>query len=211
MTIEEIALDEQLDLLDPLRHLRTDDDLDGPALVPVQPPTIRNQDIQLSFPSPSTSHPITVTLTVDASPGCGGIAWPAGEVSTSHSPRSRARDVDCLLPLERSGTGLVGLVAGLMGANVWITDQAPLLPIMSRNVALNQLLERVHVDELSWGGPIPEHIPSIDVILAADCVYFEPAFPLLVQTLVDLTSGGHPEILFCYKKRRKARETTLSP
>lgn len=50
--------------------------------------------------------------------------------------------------------------------------------------------------------------PRTDFVLAADCVYFEPAFPLLVATLCDLAdSNGHghpdPEILFCYKKRRK--------
>ena len=40
------------------------------------------------------------------------------------------------------------------------------------------------------------------MILAADCVYFEPAFPLLVQTLADLTLPT-TDVLFCYKKRRK--------
>ncbi|THH33798.1 hypothetical protein EUX98_g462 [Antrodiella citrinella] len=94
--------DEQLDQLDPLRHLRRDDDDDTLGyLVPVQPPSILNQDIEL-------------------------------------------------------------------------------------------------------GGSLPQDIPSPDIILAADCVYFEPAFPLLVKTLVDLASQGTPEILFCYKKRRKA-------
>jgi len=42
------------------------------------------------------------------------------------------------------------------------------------------------------------------VILAADCVYFEPAFPLLVKTLKDLVPDKSVEVLFCYKKRRKA-------
>lgn len=41
------------------------------------------------------------------------------------------------------------------------------------------------------------------MILAADCVYFEPAFPLLVQTLSDLVVDNRTEVLFCYKKRRK--------
>lgn len=45
-------------------------------------------------------------------------------------------------------------------------------------------------------------IPCPDIILAADCVYYEPAFPLLVKTLSDL-SGESTEVLFCYKKRRK--------
>lgn len=42
------------------------------------------------------------------------------------------------------------------------------------------------------------------MILAADCVYFEPAFPLLVKTLKDLVPDKSVEVLFCYKKRRKA-------
>lgn len=44
-----------------------------------------------------------------------------------------------------------------------------------------------------------------DVILAADCVYFEPAFPLLLQTLTDLlTLCPLATIYFCFKKRRRA-------
>jgi len=50
---------------------------------------------------------------------------------------------------------------------------------------------------------IPTTIQRPDLILAADCVYFEPAFPLLVQTLSEL-SDSKTEILFSYKKRRKA-------
>lgn len=59
------------------------------------------------------------------------------------------------------------------------------------------------------GGPLPLSIPRPQLILAADCVYFEPAFPLLVQTLAELVPATRvkgeedPEVLFCYKKRRK--------
>lgn len=48
-----------------------------------------------------------------------------------------------------------------------------------------------------------EHKPN--VILAADCVYFEPAFPLLLQTLQDLLAvEPSATIFFCFKKRRRA-------
>lgn len=44
-----------------------------------------------------------------------------------------------------------------------------------------------------------------DVILAADCVYFEPAFPLLLATLSDLLAlCPSATIYFCFKKRRRA-------
>jgi len=43
------------------------------------------------------------------------------------------------------------------------------------------------------------------VILAADCVYFEPAFPLLQETLSDLFSLNQDAVVyFCFKKRRRA-------
>ena len=82
MTVEEILLDEKLDAIDPLRHLRNDDDPDGEKLVPAQAPSILNQTTTLSFPSigENIPNPISIQLFVDASPGCGGIAWPAGEV-----------------------------------------------------------------------------------------------------------------------------------
>ncbi|CDO74096.1 hypothetical protein BN946_scf185043.g146 [Trametes cinnabarina] len=202
----DLALEEQLDELDPLRHLRQDasDDEHSPnSIVPHQPPSIRNQTIRLAFPSSPDRDPISIKLSVDASPGCGGIAWPAGEVLASYISRTASLDGKTVLELG-SGTGLVGLVAGKLGARVCITDQAPLLDIMKRNVSLNGLESRVSVAELNWGEPIPDSIPEPDLVLAADCVYFEPAFPLLVKTLVDLVHDLSTEVLFCYKKRRKA-------
>jgi hypothetical protein len=64
-----------MDSLDPLRHFQNGSDSD---LIPSQPPSISNQIIEISFPNIQAP----IRLAVDASPGCGGIAWPAGEVST---------------------------------------------------------------------------------------------------------------------------------
>ncbi|KAH9894211.1 putative methyltransferase-domain-containing protein [Cubamyces lactineus] len=202
----DLALEEHLDELDPLRHFRDDasDEDSANTIVPVQPPSIRNQTIELVFPAPGDrGAPIAIRLAVDASPGCGGIAWPAGEVLASYISRRGSLDGKTVLELG-SGTGLVGLVAGKLGARVWITDQAPLLGIMKQNVSLNGLESCVSVMELNWGAPIPANLPRPDLILAADCVYFEPAFPLLVKTLADLVKDSSTEVLFCYKKRRKA-------
>lgn len=44
-----------------------------------------------------------------------------------------------------------------------------------------------------------------NVVLAADCVYFEPAFPLLLTTLEDLLELCKDAVIyFCFKKRRRA-------
>ncbi|GLB33496.1 putative S-adenosyl-L-methionine-dependent protein-lysine N- methyltransferase [Lyophyllum shimeji] len=229
---DDLALDEQLDALDPLRHLMhqpesddTERDLDAPSssvlsVLPKQSRSIQNETLHLSFAhphahDPNEPPPIAIKLAVDASPGCGGIAWPAGEILSSYLVKRGPTYVQGRTIIELgSGTGLVGLVAGTLAgrakderAKVWITDQAPLLDIMRQNVRANALEANVAVAELNWGSLIPPEIPAPDLILAADCVYFEPAFPLLVQTLrdlVDRNAESETEVLFCYKKRRKA-------
>jgi len=75
---------------------------------------------------------------------------------------------------------------------------------MRHNVLLNELSSNVTASVLNWGEPLADCFPRPDLILAADCVYFEPTFPLLVQTLSDLVVDEKIEVLFCYKKRRKA-------
>ncbi|KAG6833836.1 hypothetical protein H0H87_011770 [Tephrocybe sp. NHM501043] len=217
---DDLELDEVLDELDPLRHLmQQDEDDDEPnSIIPKQLRSIRDDALHLSFSSPQRPQlPVEIVLAVDASPGCGGIAWPAGEILSSYITKRGPDFLHGRTILELgSGTGLVGLVAAklklrksVLGAqSVWITDQAPLLDIMRRNVLLNNLNATVAVAELDWGGPLPTSLPVPDLILAADCVYFEPAFSLLVQTLCDLVDARvddkETEILFCYKKRRKA-------
>lgn len=135
------------------------------SIVPIRPPTAPDTEVLIVVPGLGRD----VKLAVDAGPGCGGIAWPAGEVrrEASNGARSRASHI---LPFERlvdhprlalfrlylpetqvlsnylsyrhslhpeilrqktivelgSGTGLVGLVVGMLEptARVWITDQA---------------------------------------------------------------------------------------
>ena len=51
---------------------------------------------------------------------------------------------------------------------------------------------------------MPPGIPEEpDVILAADCVYFEPAFPLLLETMRELI-GQETVCYFCFSKRMRA-------
>lgn len=85
-----------------------------------------------------------------------------------------------------------------------LTDQIPMLALMERNIALNNLQDQVKPSIYDWGEPAPEAIPQHpDIILAAECVYFEPAFPLLQQTMKDLI-GPNTICYFCFKKRRRA-------
>ena len=79
-----------------------------------------------------------------------------------------------------------------------------MLALMQQNIELNHLVDKVETHVYDWGQERPKSIPEHpDVILAADCVYFEPAFPLLQQTLQDLI-GDRSVCYFCFKKRRRA-------
>lgn len=76
--------------------------------------------------------------------------------------------------------------------------------LMKRNITLNNVESRVAASIYDWGEARPTHLPAHpDIILAAECVYFEPAFPLLQQTLKDLI-GENTVCYFCFKKRRRA-------
>lgn len=78
-----------------------------------------------------------------------------------------------------------------------------MLSIMDKNIKLNDL-SSVTAAVYDWGEPAPSSVPANpDVVLAADCVYFEPAFPLLQTTLKDLI-GEKTVCYFCFKKRRRA-------
>lgn len=89
-------------------------------------------------------------------------------------------------------------------ATLHLTDQAVMLSLMQRNTALNSLESSVAPSVYDWGQPTPTGLPTQpDVILAADCIYFEPAFPLLLSTLQDLI-GERTVCYFACVKRRKA-------
>ncbi|KAK8120533.1 hypothetical protein PG999_004653, partial [Apiospora kogelbergensis] len=165
-----------------------------------------------------------IRLHEDLKSGNGGQAWPAGMVLAKHMLRYHRHDLknsrmwksiadasrhDHSLELGAGG-GLVGLgvASGCdIEQPVYVTDQVNMLPLMEKNVALNKLGSRVQPAVLNWGEPLGADVVSFkpDVILAADCVYFEPAFPLLLATLSDLlVLCPTATIYFCFKKRRRA-------
>ncbi|KJZ76273.1 hypothetical protein HIM_04355 [Hirsutella minnesotensis 3608] len=149
----------------------------------------------------------------DVRTGCGGQTWPAGLLLGKHMLRYHRQELPTASILELgAGGGLVGLAVALgcsFGQNspLLLTDQDEMLGLMQHNIQLNKVESRATALVLNWGEPLPEVVvqrrPS--VILAAECVYFEPAFPLLLQTLKDLLALNNEAVIyFCFKKRRRA-------
>ncbi|KAI1332689.1 putative methyltransferase-domain-containing protein [Xylariaceae sp. FL0255] len=155
-------------------------------------------------------------LREDLADGCGGILWQAGLVLASYMLRYHAKgELAGKRMLELgAGGGLVGLavakgceLGGEGHPPLLITDQQEMFSLMKHNIALNELEKKVEAELLNWGEPLPDSVWSNppDVVLAADCVYFEPAFPLLLATLTDLVSVNEAVVVyFCFKKRRRA-------
>ncbi|KAF6818462.1 hypothetical protein CSOJ01_01842 [Colletotrichum sojae] len=148
----------------------------------------------------------------DLKSGCGGQTWPAGMVLTKHMLRYHRDALKEARILELgAGGGLVGLAVALgcelQQTPLYLTDQDEMFELMGRNTKLNSLEDQVKPMILNWGEPLPQEVVDFkpNVILAADCVYFEPAFPLLLETLSNLlTLEPDATIYFCFKKRRRA-------
>lgn len=147
----------------------------------------------------------------DARTGCGGQTWPAGLVLGKHMLRYHREQMRNARILELgAGGGLVGLAVALgcgEDTRLLVTDQQEMFGLMDTNIRLNKIEGRAKALILNWGEGLPEEVVSQkpNVILAAECVYFEPAFPLLIQTLRGLFAVNEDAIVyFCFKKRRRA-------
>ncbi|KAI0098699.1 putative methyltransferase-domain-containing protein [Nemania sp. FL0031] len=151
----------------------------------------------------------------DLKNGCGGQLWPAGMTLARYLLKYHKKSLAGKRILELgAGGGLVGLAVARgcdLGDDdhspLYITDQMEMFSLMRHNIALNGLEGKVEAMLLNWGEPLPAAVVANppDVILAADCVYFEPAFPLLQTTLTDLLALRPGVVVyFCFKKRRRA-------
>ena len=93
-----LAQEELLDAQDPLRHLMHADEQpskDYLSVLPQQSHSVKDEILSLTFQSNVRDQgPISISLFTDASPGCGGIAWPAGQVRMCISHSRPHRDID---------------------------------------------------------------------------------------------------------------------
>ncbi|KFV81232.1 Protein N-lysine methyltransferase METTL21A, partial [Struthio camelus australis] len=100
-----------------------------------------------------------------------------------------------------AGTGLLGIVATLLGARVTVTDRAAALALLESNVRANlppELQPRAAVKELTWGKDLGNFPPgAFDFILGSDIVYLEETFADLLQTLEHLCAERTVILLSC--------------
>ncbi|XP_053606014.1 protein N-lysine methyltransferase METTL21D-like [Plodia interpunctella] len=93
-----------------------------------------------------------------------------------------------------SGLGVVGLTAATLGAQVTLTDLPEALPLLRLNINENKskigsMGGYAIAESLVWGDATSDILKEeFDMIVLADCIYYEEAIDPLVQTLQHLNN-----------------------
>ncbi|XP_038634186.1 protein-lysine methyltransferase METTL21D isoform X1 [Scyliorhinus canicula] len=97
-----------------------------------------------------------------------------------------------------SGTGLVGLMASVLGAHVTVTDLEELQDLLNTNINDNKHLVTgsIQAKVLKWGESVKHLPPEPDYILVADCIYYEQ---LLKVQIYCIKKSGSDSI---YRERK---------
>ncbi|KAG5274869.1 hypothetical protein AALO_G00141040 [Alosa alosa] len=109
-----------------------------------------------------------------------------------------------------AGTGIVGILAARLGADVTITDLPLAVPQLQSNVSANTpsggwpSVEPTVVP-LSWGQDQKNFPSDWDLVLGADIVYLSDTYPLLLETLTHLCEDG--AVVYLSSKMRKEHGT----
>ncbi|KAG8233114.1 hypothetical protein J437_LFUL012540 [Ladona fulva] len=112
-----------------------------------------------------------------------------------------------------AGVGCAGLAAACYGARVVLTDLPKVVPHLWANVDVNRMIwdansGRVEVKELTWGKDRATALPASDVVLMADCVYYDQSLQPLVSTLEDITSYD-TDVLICQEIRDSSNQQEI--
>uniref|UniRef100_A0A5F9DPK9 Protein N-lysine methyltransferase METTL21A n=1 Tax=Oryctolagus cuniculus TaxID=9986 RepID=A0A5F9DPK9_RABIT len=133
--------------------------------------------------------------------GVAAVVWDAAIVLSTYLEMGAVELRGCSAVELGAGTGLVGIVAALLGAHVTITDRKVALEFLKSNVQANlppHVQPKAVVRELTWGQNLGSFSPGeFDLILGADIIYLEETFADLLQTLEHLCSEQAVILLAC--------------
>ena len=151
------------------------------------------------------------TVVIEQDPGLtGGTVWDAETVLSHYLVETFGRKGLAgkrIIELG-AGTGLAGIVAARLGADVVFTELDAVLPVLTRNVQRSlPANDSAACCSLSWGSDLTA-IPTVqdkvpfDLILVADCIYTPELYAPLLAT-IEACSGPGTEVLISFEQRRK--------
>ncbi|XP_059819311.1 methyltransferase like 21e [Hypanus sabinus] len=133
---------------------------------------------------------IKITETIDC---YGAYVWPSAMVLSYYLEHCQHEIIDKNVIEIGSGTGLVSIVASILGSNVTATDLPHLLDNLQYNISQNTKSRSKYqpqVRELKWGIDLEKAFPRstchYDYLLAADVVYSHPYLNELLMTFDHL-------------------------
>ena len=189
---------------------------DDPSSAPTTPSSFSSLTPVFAYTSPDCPT-LCLRVLLQPSRGIAFQLWPASFLLCRYldSPSIRS-----LLPSSRvlelgAGCGLVGMLATALGARVTLTDLPHVVPHLERNVQANaQLFSAAPDDPHAWthasGGTVriaalswreEVRVRDVDMVVVADCVYWEELFEPLLRTLGALC-GASTRVLLSQTPRR---------
>jgi ribosomal protein L11 methylase PrmA len=103
-----------------------------------------------------------------------------------------------------AGTGIIGIVLLLLGAEVHFTDKDVLLPLIQYNIEQNAphiSKDKYQVKELMWGET--EVSDKYDIIVACDCVYESQDMWMPLATCLNQIATDETDVIMSYELRSK--------
>ncbi|XP_021119217.1 protein N-lysine methyltransferase METTL21A isoform X3 [Heterocephalus glaber] len=133
--------------------------------------------------------------------GVAAVVWDAAVVLSTYLEMGAVELRGCSAVELGAGTGLVSIVAALLGAHVTVTDRKVALEFLKSNIQANlppHVQTNTVVKELTWGQNLESFSPGeFDLILGADIIYLEETFTDLLQTLEYLCNDHSVILLAC--------------
>ncbi|XP_078089377.1 EEF1A lysine methyltransferase 3-like [Mustelus asterias] len=131
-------------------------------------------------------HPIRITMFKGASLGVSSYVWGPGVILCRYFEAVKIDFTGKKVLELGSGTGIVGILAALLGGDVTMTDRPYVLKQIEYNIVANvppSCRHRTKTSALAWGNDQDKFQADFDVILGSDVVYSPTQFLGLLQTL----------------------------
>ncbi|XP_067848087.1 EEF1A lysine methyltransferase 3-like [Heptranchias perlo] len=138
-------------------------------------------------------YSLKITRFINAHLGYSAYVWQAGIALCRYFEKEKINFTGKKVIELGSGTGIVGILAALLGGDVTMTDKPNTLKQIENNVSINIPTARRHrlkVSALTWGENHTDFPTDYDFILGSDIVYSSVTYPALIETLRHLSNRG---------------------
>ncbi|XP_067847915.1 EEF1A lysine methyltransferase 3-like [Heptranchias perlo] len=138
-------------------------------------------------------HRLKIARTMGANLGVSANVWEAAIALCRYFEKENISFTGKKVIELGSGTGIVGILAALLGGDVTMTDKPNILEQIENNVSINIPTARRHrlkVSALTWGENHTDFPTDYDFILGSDIVHSSVTYPALIETLRHLADRG---------------------